>query len=74
MVEASICDQEVADESLVNNETSECGKQTFRLYTGMDITCLYTSSGSLFVRLSGCPRHVGRNYVLLFGVQTALHN
>ena len=43
-------------------------------YTGMDKTSLYTSSsGSLFVRdsltLSGCPRHVGRNYVpLLFGV------
>ena len=32
-------------------------------YTGMDITCLYTSAGSLFVRLSGCQRHVGRNYV-----------
>ena len=45
------------------------------LYTGMDKTSLDTSSGSLFVRdsltLSGCPRHVGRNYVpLLFGVDT----
>ena len=44
-------------------------------YTGMDKTSLYTSSGSLFVRdsltLSGCPRHVGCNYVpLLFGVET----
>ena len=44
-------------------------------YTGMDKTSLSTSSGSLFVRdsltLSGCPRHVGRNYVpLLFGVDT----
>ena len=43
------------------------------VYTGMDKTSLDTSSGSLFVRdsltLSGCPRHVGRNYVpLLFGV------
>ena len=43
------------------------------LYTVMDITCLYTSSGSLFVRDSGCSRHVGRNYVPLFvGVDT--HN
>ena len=42
------------------------------VYTGMDKTSLDTSSGSLFVRdsltLSGCPRHVGRNYVPLFGV------
>ena len=43
--------------------------------TGMDKTSLDTSSGSLFVRdsltLSGCPRHVGYNYVpLLFGVDT----
>ena len=41
-------------------------------YTGMDKTSLDTSSGSLFVRDSltnfGCPRHVGRNYVPLFGV------
>ena len=41
-------------------------------YTGMDKTTLGTSSGSLFVRdcltQSGCPRHVGRNYVPLFGV------
>ena len=31
--------------------------------TGMDKTSLDTSSGSLFVILSGCPRHVERNYV-----------
>ena len=36
--------------------------------TGMDKTSLDTSSGSLFVTQSGCPRHVGRNYVPLFGV------
>ena len=36
-------------------------------------TSLDSSSGSLFVRDSGCPRHVGRNYVpLLFGVDTDL--
>ena len=40
----------------------------------MDKTGLHTSSGSLFVRDSGCPRHVERNYVPLFGVQTAWHN
>ena len=44
------------------------------LNTGMDKTSLYTSSGSLFVRDSICPRHVERNYVPLFGVQTAWHN
>ena len=33
-------------------------------------TSLDSSSGSLFVRDSGCPRHVGRNYVPLFGVDT----
>ena len=33
-------------------------------------TCLYTSSGSFFVRDCGCPRHVGRNYIPLFGVDT----
>ena len=37
-------------------------------YTGMDKTNLDTSSGSLFVTHSGCPRHVERNYVPLFGV------
>ena len=31
------------------------------LYTGVDKTRLYTSSGSLFVILSGCPCHVERN-------------
>ena len=44
-------------------------------YTGMDKTSLYTSYGSLFVRdsltHSGCPRHVERNYVPLFGVAQA---
>ena len=44
------------------------------LNTGMDQTSLCTSSGSLFVRDSICPRHVERNYVPLFGVQTAWHN
>ena len=38
----------------------------------MDKTSLHTSSGTLFVRdsltQSGCPRHVGRNYVPLFRV------
>ena len=36
----------------------------------MDKTSLYTSSGTLFVGedVSGCPRHVERNYVPLFGV------
>ena len=43
------------------------------VYIGMDKTSLDTSSGSLFVRMSrcrnsGCPRHVERNYVPLFGV------
>ena len=46
------------------------------IYTGMDKTSLYTSSGSLFVRdslshsltQSGCPRYVERNYVPLFGL------
>ena len=41
-------------------------------YTGIDRTSLDTSSVSLFVRhsltQSGCPRHVERNYVPLFGV------
>ena len=37
-------------------------------YTGMDKTSLDTSSGSLFVIHSGCTRHVGRNYVPVFGV------
>ena len=43
-------------------------------YTGMDKTGLNTSSGSLFVRDSGCSRHVERNCVQFFGVQTAWHN
>ena len=36
----------------------------------MDKTSLDTSCGSLFVRedVSGCPRHVKRNYAPLFGV------
>ena len=37
----------------------------------MDKTSLDTSSGTFFVRgedVSGCPRHVERNYVPLFGV------
>ena len=35
-----------------------------------DKTSLYTSPGTLFVMkdVSGCPRHVERNYVPLFGV------
>ena len=52
---------------------------SYECYTGMDKT---RHSGSLFVRdsltQSGCPRHVGRNYVPLFGVVTyhctAWHN
>ena len=40
--------------------------------TGMGKTSLHTSSRTLFVRDSlaqgGCPRHVERNYVPLFGV------
>ena len=48
-----------------------------QLYTGMDKTSLDTSSGSLFVRMScgregGCPRHVERNYVPLFGVTQSI--
>ena len=38
-----------------------------KLYSGMDITCLYTSFWE-FICDSGCPavpRHVGRNYVPL---------
>ena len=31
-------------------------------------TSLDSSSGGLFVRMCRCPRHVGRNYVPLFGV------
>ena len=31
-------------------------------------TSLDSSSGSLFVRMCWCPRHVGHNYVPLFGV------
>ena len=42
---------------------------SYECYTGMDKT---RHSGSLFVRdsltQSGCPRHVGCNYVPLFGV------
>ena len=45
-------------------------------YTGMDITCLYTSSWEFIcdgIRVGGCPVHVGRNnYVPLFGVDTDL--
>ena len=37
-------------------------------YTGMDKTSLDTSSGSLFVTHSGCPRQFESNYVPLFGV------
>ena len=41
--------------------------------TGMDKTRLATSTGTLFVTDSltegGCPRHVERNYVPLFGVE-----
>ena len=44
------------------------------LYTAMNKTSFDTSSGSLFVILSGCPCHVERNYAPLFGVQTAWHN
>ena len=43
------------------------------IYTGMDITCLYTSFYD-FICASGwvaVPRQAGRNYVPLFGVQTA---
>ena len=48
-------------------------KYDFKYYTGMDKRVWDTSSGSLFVRDSGCPRHVGRNYVpLLCGVDTDL--
>ena len=37
--------------------------------TGMDKTSLDTNSGSLFgCPEGGCPRHVERNYVPLFGV------
>ena len=42
-------------------------------FTGMD----KTSCGHQlweFICESLCPRHVGRNYVPLFGVQTAWHN
>ena len=47
-----------------------------KTYTGIDKTSFHTSSGTLFVREdvlwddSGCPRHVERNYVPLFGVYT----
>ena len=59
--------------------TGVCGgvgitSPSIKCNTGMDKTSLDTSSGSLFVILSGCPRHVERNYVPLFGMQTALHN
>ena len=44
--------------------------------TGMDITCLHTSSWEFIsdgIRVGGCPVHVGRNnYVPLFGVDTDL--
>ena len=46
------------------------------VYTGMDITCLYTSSWEFIcdslthsLTHSECPRHIERiNYVPLFGV------
>ena len=48
------------------------GISVYFVYTGMDITCLYTSSWEFIcegLTHSLCPRHVERNnYVPLFGV------
>ena len=51
---------------------STCGRTKLSNYTGIDITCLYTSSWEFIcdsITHSECPRHVERNnYVPLFGV------
>ena len=51
---------------LILGTMSACSKNIVMVnYTGMDKTCLYTSSGSLFVILSGCQNvHITSNVII----------